>query len=152
MRGATRSFQRSFKRSFRPSFSSAGLSNDAFIASLNPIINLTTPLKAGGDPADYLDLVPAWENDGTASDPAQATSGSQPICLAHDGTNYLHLPGVAGNYASVPDSAALRPTGDMELIVHVTMADWTPSGANNIVVNGNNSTNDQNNFHLFLNT
>ncbi len=41
--------------------------------------------------------------------------------------NYLYLPGVAGNYASAPDSAALDITGDLDLRVKVALDDWTPA-------------------------
>ena len=40
---------------------------------------------------------------------------------------YLDLPGVAGNYASTPDSAANSITGDLDLRVLVAMDDWTPA-------------------------
>jgi hypothetical protein len=39
--------------------------------------------------------------------------------------SYLSLPGVAGAYASTPDSAALDVTGDLELVVRVAADDWT---------------------------
>jgi hypothetical protein len=39
---------------------------------------------------------------------------------------YLYLPGVAGNYASTPDSAAVSVTGDIDLRAKVAMDDWTP--------------------------
>lgn len=42
--------------------------------------------------------------------------------------NCLCLNGVAGNYASVPDSAALSITGDIDVRVRVAMNDWTPAG------------------------
>ena len=44
------------------------------------------------------------------------------------GTRYngLRLPGVAGNYASAPDAAPLRITGDIELVYRLAMTDWTP--------------------------
>ena len=41
--------------------------------------------------------------------------------------NYLYLPGVAGNYASAPDSAALDVTGDIDVRFKVAFDDWTPS-------------------------
>jgi len=43
--------------------------------------------------------------------------------------NYLYLPGVASNYASAPDSAALDVTGDLDLRVKVALDDWTPAAA-----------------------
>ena len=42
-------------------------------------------------------------------------------------SNYLYLPGVAGNYASAPDTAALSITGDIDLQARVALDDWTPA-------------------------
>ena len=54
---------------------------------------------------------------------------NEPLTLAHNGTNYLYLPGSASNYASVPDSAALSITGDIEFQFRLAADDWTPSVA-----------------------
>ena len=62
--------------------------------------------------------VSAWRNGGTL-----ATSG------ADLSTSGLTLPGVAGNYASVPDAAALDITGDITLVGYLTPSDWTPGTA-----------------------
>lgn len=43
------------------------------------------------------------------------------------------LPGVSGNYASTPDSAALSVTGDLDIRVRVLLDDWTPSAVNSLV-------------------
>lgn len=42
---------------------------------------------------------------------------------------YEYFPGVAGNYASVPDSAALSVTGDIDIRLRLTLDDWTPASA-----------------------
>jgi len=68
-------------------------------------------------PADGV-AVDRWRNAGTLR-----TSGAH---LTADG---LVLPGVAGNYASTPDSNALDITGDITLVARVAMTDWTPSAA-----------------------
>ena len=60
--------------------------------------------------------VSAWRNGGTL-----ATSG------AYLSLSGLTLPGVAGNYASVPDAAALDITGDITLVARVALTDWTPA-------------------------
>jgi len=60
--------------------------------------------------------VDRWRNAGTLR-----TSGAH---LTADG---LVLPGVAGNYASVPDAAALDIVGDITLVAKATLTDWTPS-------------------------
>lgn len=44
-------------------------------------------------------------------------------------TNVLCLNGVAGNYASAPDSAPLSITGDITLIAQAMLTDWTPGTA-----------------------
>jgi hypothetical protein len=44
-----------------------------------------------------------------------------------DSGNCLVLPGVAGNYASTPDSAAVGITGDIDIKVKAAAADWSPS-------------------------
>jgi len=40
--------------------------------------------------------------------------------------NALALNGVAGNYASAPDSVPLSITGDIDIRAHVALDDWTP--------------------------
>lgn len=47
--------------------------------------------------------------------------------------NGLTLPGVAGNYASTPDSAPLSITGDIDIRVQVALRDWTPPAINALV-------------------
>jgi hypothetical protein len=47
--------------------------------------------------------------------------------------NGLVLNGVAGNYASTPDSAAVSVTGDIDLRCQVALNDWTPSGNNSLI-------------------
>jgi hypothetical protein len=44
-----------------------------------------------------------------------------------DSGNCLVLPGVIGNYASTPDSAAVGITGDIDIKVKAAAADWSPS-------------------------
>jgi hypothetical protein len=76
----------------------------------------------------------------------RATSGRKTVCVVHpvwlfgtddymevlnrwvDGTaKSLYLPGLSENNASVPDSAALDITGDIDIRVKVAMDDWTPT-------------------------
>jgi hypothetical protein len=59
--------------------------------------------------------------------------------MAHSGSNYLYLPGVASNYASTPDAAALDITGDIDLRVKVALDDWTPSAVNYLIAKYNTS-------------
>jgi len=56
----------------------------------------------------------------------QGTVANQPVYLPYSGTKYAYLNGVAGNYLSAPDSAALSITGDIDLRCELAMNDWTP--------------------------
>jgi hypothetical protein len=47
--------------------------------------------------------------------------------------NYVYLPGVAGNFMSVPDENALDITGDIDIRVRVALDDWTPSAVQTLV-------------------
>jgi hypothetical protein len=66
-------------------------------------------------------LLPTTVGSSTAAD------SNDPKFLDHTGTNYVYLPGVASNYLSVPDSANLRITGDLDLRAYVALDSWTPS-------------------------
>ena len=48
-------------------------------------------------------------------------------------SSYLYLPGVAGVYASAPDTAALSITGDIDIQARVALDDWTPAQETAIV-------------------
>ena len=66
------------------------------------------------------------------------TSGTPPALLqgpllTYEGAEYLSLPGVAGNYASTPDSAAVSITGDIDIRARVSSNDWTPAVAETIM-------------------
>lgn len=89
-----------------------------------------------------------WKNLGTAGSSYGAIVGSQPTSDANDptllpwsGENYLYLPGVASNYASVPDAAALDITGDIEIVVRVALDDWTPTSQNGLLERDNGDPN-----------
>ena len=68
---------------------------------------------------------------GTALDARLCSTTSvdtnDPLLLTHTGTNYLYLPGITGNNASAPDSAALSITGDIDIMCRVAPSDWTPA-------------------------
>jgi len=49
------------------------------------------------------------------------------LFLPYASTQYMYLPGTAGNYASAPDSAALSITGDIDPQARVALGDWTPA-------------------------
>lgn len=54
--------------------------------------------------------------------PSSTTAAVAPTSNA-----YLSLPGTTGSFASTPDKAALRITGDIDLRVRVGMTTWTPA-------------------------
>ena len=54
--------------------------------------------------------------------------------------NYVYLPGVASNFLSVPDEAALDITGDIDIRVQVAMDDWTPASGQRLVSKANGTT------------
>ncbi len=70
-------------------------------------------------------------NMGSGGSDLDAQSGSAAGADTNDptyvGERGLRLPGVDGNHASTPDSAALSITGDIDIRVRVSMDDWTPA-------------------------
>jgi hypothetical protein len=87
--------------------------------------------------ADASQTVPNLGTGGTALDArlgsTVASDSNDPTFLAYDGTPYLYLPGVASNYASVPDEAALDITGDIDIRVRVALDDWTPAAVQTLL-------------------
>ena len=59
-----------------------------------------------------------------------SADSNDPLFLDWTGQNYVYLPGVAGNFLSVPDEAALDITGDIDIRVQVALDDWTPAAVN----------------------
>jgi hypothetical protein len=66
---------------------------------------------------------------------------NDPLLLTHTGTNYLYLPGVSGNYASVPDAAPIKLTGDLEIVWRVSSDAWTGGTSQTVVGKWNDGTN-----------
>jgi hypothetical protein len=89
-------------------------------------------------------LLPTTVGSSTAAD------SNDPKFLDHTGTNYVYLPGVASNYLSVPDAAALDITGDIDIRVQVAMDDWTPGAARILLSKWNFSS--QNSYRFFINS
>ena len=58
---------------------------------------------------------------------SSSSNTNEPLALAHTGENYLYLPGVSGNNATVPDSAALDLTTEADIQVRIAFDDWTPA-------------------------
>ena len=86
-------------------------------------------------------------NLGTGGRALVARTGASGIVTSNDpnllpwtGTNYLYLPAVIGNYASAPDAAPLKITGDIDIVVRVALDDWTPAAANTLCAKESSST------------
>lgn len=86
-----------------------------------------------GDPGGDVQRV---QNKGLGGSALDAVFGStagvdanDSLLLTHTGTNYLYLPGTAGDYASVPDAAVLDGWGTpaVEIVVRCGADDWTPA-------------------------
>lgn len=77
-----------------------------------------------------------------------AASTDEPTWLGGS-ERYLYLPGVAGNNATVPDTAVLDITGDIEVMVRVALDDWTPAAAMTLV---SKYTAASHGYELFVNT
>lgn len=58
---------------------------------------------------------------GATGDVVQTTAASQPLILPHTGTNYVWLPGVAGNYFSA-NSPLTNITGDIRITADVILS------------------------------
>lgn len=61
------------------------------------------------------------------------------------------MPGAAGDYISTPDSAAASITGDLEIIVKVSLDDWTPAAVQ-MLVSKFASTGNQRSYSLYVET
>jgi hypothetical protein len=79
-------------------------------------------------------------NGGTAGSLLPTTVGSStaadsndPKFLDHTGTNYVYLPGVGANILTVPDSTALRVTGDIDIRANIALDSYL-SGANQVIL------------------
>lgn len=64
-------------------------------------------------------------------------------------TRCVYLPGVTGNYMSVPDSAALDIVGDIDIRARVALDDWTPAAVSALVAKYV-STGDQRSYRLYV--
>lgn len=87
-------------------------------------------------------------NPTSGSNPSAADS-NDPVLLTHDGTNYVYLPGVGGNYVMVPDNDALDITGDIDIRIRCALDAWSPpTGTNRTLVGKWNTSNLSYNFTL----
>lgn len=70
--------------------------------------------------------------------------------VAGQNNGYQRLMGVASNFISTPDSAALSITGDLDIRVRVAMDDWTPAAISLLLCKFDSAT--TRSYQLFLNT
>lgn len=87
-----------------------------------------------------------WYGAAWAEDPLWT-----PPSVAYTSADGLVLPGTAGNYASVPDEAALDITGDITLVARVALDDWTPAADSTVLAKWTASGSQQS-FALFVTT
>jgi hypothetical protein len=68
-----------------------------------------------------------WRRDGlnTRLGSSGASDSNDPLYLTPESNGYVYLPGVFGNFLSVPDEAALDITGDIDLQARVTFDETT---------------------------
>lgn len=61
-----------------------------------------------------------------AGDAVQTTAASQPLLLAHNGTdNYYQGVGISSNFVSTPSATANSGTGDKEFIITANLLNWS---------------------------
>ena len=98
----------------------------------------------------YLDTgvsTTAYQTTTTAS--TAVGSGKVIVAVARPANaQYLSLPGISGNYASTPDSAAVSITGDIDIRVRVATDDWSPSGSSQFMAKDDRGTNREWEFSL----
>lgn len=90
----------------------------------------------------------AWLSQGTGGSLIAYAGGDGSRAFIRGGG--LELPGVAGNYASAPDSSALSITGDIDIKVKVKMTDWTPAAVQTLVAKA--QTTSLRSYYLQVNT
>lgn len=122
------------------------------IKAVYGVTNITTALNMGLDPQYFGYKLGAGSGTtlgmaaqklysicGATGDVTQTTAANQPLVLPYSSTdgNYFFSSGVTGNYASTPNAAANRITGDITLIVEASMLSWTPSAVETLVAKDN---------------
>jgi hypothetical protein len=82
--------------------------------------------RAGAHPKIIRNLGIAGDVLDARSGSTSAADSNDPKFLSYEGKPYIYLPGIVSNFLSVPDEAALRVAGDIDIRVQVAMDDWTP--------------------------
>lgn len=109
----------------------------------------TVGVQGISDPRSLAGLA-AWYDISDLS--SLVYDGSNRVQLVSDksgnsAVNVLCLNGVAGNYASAPDSVTLSITGDIDVRAYVALDDWTPA-AERAIITKYTSTGNQRSFLL----
>ena len=60
--------------------------------------------------------------------------------MEHQGSNFAFIPGLTGNYLSVPDSNPLDITGNIDLRAQIALDDWTPPAENVIIAKASSAS------------
>lgn len=117
--------------------------------------------SALSDPVLWLDAANASATDqyarnlGTGASLLNAIMGAntsvgtdEPLWLGGS-TPFLYTPAVAGNNASIPDTAGLRLSTDFEIVFRIAADDWTPASTQSLV---SKFTAGSQGYEVFLNT
>lgn len=60
--------------------------------------------------------------------------------MQHLGSNFAFIPGINGNYLSVPDAANLDITGNIDIRAQIALDDWTPATDNVIIAKASSAS------------
>ena len=107
--------------------------------------------RPGATLADGAAVATWYDLSGVGNNVVQATAAKKPVYRTSTTTGYLTLPGVVGNYASSPDSAALSVTGDIDIRLKVALTDWTPSSIGAFIMK-QVTTGNQRAYQFYANT
>lgn len=107
---------------------------------LNEAVLLLSPNNS--TPGEQFAINKGW--GGAALNAQYGASSSlgidEPQVLPWSGENYLYLPGTLSNNATIPSSAPLEITGDIEIVARIAADDWTPSSSGPVASKGTSSS------------
>ncbi len=82
---------------------------------------------------------------------ASGADTNDPLFLGYTGSQYVYMPGIAANYVSTPDAAALDIVGDIWIAGRFAMTDWTPASDQTLIAKWED-TGDQRAYRLMVDT
>lgn len=88
------------------------------ILGMSPVVTRAGATATRINQAGYIEMVAA----------NTARFSHEPVPSAGDRTAWMLTPGIAGNYGSTPDTAAVSPAVDVEIIAKVTVVDLAAGG------------------------